>query len=1011
MCKFASHGLALSCGADTRITTRFKASNRPSSSFSKRGRALSTSGAPPNAPKRLRAHDLEGVVDPAVGELFKGPCNWVNLRKALASGAWLTRRQQAGVVQHHSPMGLEDISTHIHEIGMYVPHSSKGGADYFFYAERGFEEPSIPFVTSNSYYNMDLGDQVQLVYEQWPCYVTSINAEGIPTPPRPSQHSESNPLPVVYSSPSSAESRHSPNGCSIQVPWSPLRHAIPTPVVQADPTQVRAFNSGGYIFWPPEVRRLTGVGSAIQRLHDEMVPFVQSMTRAHMFNPYSPVEVLAPDFFLRDVVSHTDSSIASRFLGAAYKTPEELLFQVEILNDRLITARAMYEFALLEALDACAVLGGVELPIWPPNPSYTGCWIPPSRRASAEVNESYFLQARARKLERWGVPLWCEVPRRLNRRYEAGPIGGPVAAYPMLELRHQRRLSALTLGNPPVPLKKVCIAAGNRSASHPFHPSSSPLPQGHEIRRSIEHAISALVDPESPEAKTFDVFNKEMMRLLGTGVWSGKKHEFQHHHGHILPGSKERPRWLKVRDGVHDCGHKGALLAAVEIPNVWYEPCSCPLDFRGVDIGSEALCRPLELPQPGVPIMDWYVVEVAGLEKSDEAQGESMFDAYRSRGALGYRWVLCKTQNKDENGRSIRHSRYQVELLFKSAQAHRDAASSIRQDFPELLVNESSCIGMDMAWINLFDLPIDWVYVAALFNRPLPASRRQELLALAPPSSVPPTRSDGVSPGERADAERSHLGKLCHRELFEYDTKHPPTVQPTASTVASTSTSASTYASASASASTATFASVFTSSSSFTSASLSSSAVRVSASACHPIRSDHSVAQGRHALHMSQLSLERFTHLAFAPVPPDCRLSDDQVIRFQRLALVLQACKRCAPFSSRVFPSNGAPYRAILHYVASVVKQSSGHHGYAFHSGEHRHKIGPWVEMLKMKPDGMVEVFVDPDASLDSCPIPSQDEVDKYYDACNREHRKTRSEKRRKRQRGGNNTPEALPAD
>ena len=83
-----------------------------------------------------------------------------------------------------------------------------------------------------------------------------------------------------------------------------------------------------------------------------------------------------------------------------------------------------------------------------------------------------------------------------------------------------------------------------------------------------------------------------------------------------------------------------------------------------------------------------------------------------------------------------------------------------------------------------------------------------------------------------------------------------------------------------------------------------------------------------------------------------------------------------------MFPSDGAPYRAILHYVASIVKQSSGVDGYSFHSGEHRQSIGPWVETLKMKADGKVEVFIDIDARLDRCPLPSQDEVDNYYGAC-----------------------------
>lgn len=97
-----------------------------------------------------------------------------------------------------------------------------------------------------------------------------------------------------------------------------------------------------------------------------------------MFNIYSPMEMLVPDFFLRTVASYVDPSISSHFVGSAYKTCEEPLSQVEILNDCLTAARTMYDFTLLEALDACAVLGGVELPIWPPSPSYTGCWILPS---------------------------------------------------------------------------------------------------------------------------------------------------------------------------------------------------------------------------------------------------------------------------------------------------------------------------------------------------------------------------------------------------------------------------------------------------------------------------------------------------------------------------------------------------------------------------------------------------------------------------------------------------------
>jgi hypothetical protein len=110
-----------SCDADH---PNFEAYNPSSpSSFSKRGRTPSASSAPQNALKRVRAHDLEKHAgDPAVGELFAGPDSWANLRKLLASGGWRTRAQQATVVPHDSQMGLGDVSTHIHEAGMYAAY-------------------------------------------------------------------------------------------------------------------------------------------------------------------------------------------------------------------------------------------------------------------------------------------------------------------------------------------------------------------------------------------------------------------------------------------------------------------------------------------------------------------------------------------------------------------------------------------------------------------------------------------------------------------------------------------------------------------------------------------------------------------------------------------------------------------------------------------------------------------------------------------------------------------------
>jgi hypothetical protein len=61
--------------------------------------------------------------------------------------------------------------------------------------------------------------------------------------------------------------------------------------------------------------------------------------------------------------------------------------------------------------------------------------------------------------------------------------------------------------------------------------------------------------------------------------------------------------------------------------------------------------------------------------------------------------------------------------------------------------------------------------------------------------------------------------------------------------------------------------------------------------------------------------------------------------------------------------------------------------------------------MLKMKADGKVEVYININIPLDSCLLPTQDEVDKYYEACRRENHRTCSEKQRKRQHGANPEP------
>ena len=723
----------------------------------------------------------------------------------------------------------------------------------------------------------------------------------------------------------------------------------------------------GVCFGPAELRGFTAVGSELLKARDSILPFLSSMRNANMFRVAGGnMTDQTSDFLFKEAEALTSPVIAEQKLSDEYETPDILVQQIEILDDRIESARAIADFAVLEALDICAVLGGRELPTWPSNAAYCGSWIPKQPRSSPTGDSNYVLQARARKLERWGVPLWCGVPRREHIRLDATKDGGPVQHKTSSEKLHQRGLSDRRKKLSADAVHTVTIAGAFGSATRPVAPTGPTLPRDGELRTGIQDAIIALVDPAARQPLQYSEFDRIISQLLPPSIWSGKRYEGRQH-GDIDFGSKEKSRWLTVRDGVHECGHVGALLAAFEIPRPWYDAQSFPADHTGV----YAVSRPWQVnPDPSEPAVAkdlWRVVEVSGFQTDDREDVLGQAPAYRSRGVVGWRFVLSPVQNKDEQGRTIRHSRWQLEALVKTPRAAADVASYFQSTFPDMRVIQRTHEGVDMAWLNMWNLSCDPTYVAVLFSIPLPASRRRELLSLSPSHTVPASKIDGVPPEERARLDGLYLQELCHYDIFEYHGVFPPTV----STGSSFPTPSST--------STASFSSPHS----------------------NPV-SQPAVAT-RMAKDMSQLSIDRFTSLAFAPEVPS--LTQKEIIRFQRLALVLHACKRRGPFSSVLFPSDGAPYRRILHYVASVVVESSNTESFVFEPGEKRTRLGPWDETLKMTKDHNVQVFIDRQASFDTFSYARPGDLAKYHRQCSQEHVITRAEKRRRRKGRGKQSP------
>ena len=93
----------------------------------------------------------------------------------------------------------------------------------------------------------------------------------------------------------------------------------------------------------------------------------------------------------------------------------------------LIHWRQLISYAVRVALDACALLGGVELPTWPASINFAGTWLEEAKRNLTDKPASYISQCQARDCERWGVPCWVESPRGHYSRLDVTLFAHPTS--------------------------------------------------------------------------------------------------------------------------------------------------------------------------------------------------------------------------------------------------------------------------------------------------------------------------------------------------------------------------------------------------------------------------------------------------------------------------------------------------------------------------------------------------------------------------------------------------------
>ena len=86
-------------------------------------------------------------------------------------------------------------------------------------------------------------------------------------------------------------------------------------------------------------------------------------------------ECTVPHSLITKMYALMHETIIHHLLNSVHAEKSTIIHKLHDFYRRLASANACADVVLLQALDACAILGGVELPHWPPNKEWQGAVI------------------------------------------------------------------------------------------------------------------------------------------------------------------------------------------------------------------------------------------------------------------------------------------------------------------------------------------------------------------------------------------------------------------------------------------------------------------------------------------------------------------------------------------------------------------------------------------------------------------------------------------------------------
>ena len=413
--------------------------------------------------------------------------------------------------------------------------------------------------------------------------------------------------------------------------------------------------------------------------HERDLAFAQDMGRLHIIAPQNLNKVqvdpehTVPHSLITEMYALMHEMIICRLLNTEYADQAAVVCQLDDFYSRLAAANACADLILLRAMDACAILGGVELPRWPPTKAWRGAVINlknlPTPGIQLSEDGERFL-ATLRQLEQWGVPIWGYSISSANSRYDVRPEGLP-REHEFEEEMFQYMLHSVDQHS--VQCTKVVQTVERVHTNDVLVPAYTGIPMGSE---HLQHAIVSLIDHDSPSHTNFASFSAIARDILGSTIWTGNRHEAALHP--ISLDTSEPMPWTRVRDAIRECAHCGVNIALFQIPLPWIDSHSAVATCSGQYALTEQIAGASLV---AAPCGTWFTLNVDDFKMDDKSVVQQLAERFVLDGLCRWLFVQSGLQKKDVNGKTIPCSWFTAQFLFKHHHVQEAVVKCIHTDY------------------------------------------------------------------------------------------------------------------------------------------------------------------------------------------------------------------------------------------------------------------------------------------------------------------------------------------